>query len=117
MTAQPLTDVEIAQAHTLASIGEIAEKAGVSEDALIPYGKHMAKVDITQNPGNAPGKLVVVTGVSPTPAGEGKSTTLIGLTDALTKLGKTAMVALREPSLGPVTVSYRHLTLPTKRIV
>ena len=102
MTAQPLTDIEIAQAHTLAPIGEIAEKAGVSEDALIPYGKHMAKVDITQNPGNAPGKLVVVTGVSPTPAGEGKSTTLIGLTDALTKLGKNAMVALREPSLGPV---------------
>lgn len=102
MTAQPLTDVEIAQAHTLAPIGEIAEKAGVSEDALIPYGRHMAKVDITQNPGNAPGKLVVVTGVSPTPAGEGKSTTLIGLTDALAKLGKNAMVALREPSLGPV---------------
>ncbi|MGV0373358.1 formate--tetrahydrofolate ligase [Corynebacterium pilbarense] len=102
MTAQPLTDVEIAQAHTLAPIGEIAEKAGVSEDALIPYGKHMAKVDITQSPGNTPGKLVLVTGVSPTPAGEGKSTTLIGLTDALAKLGKNAMVALREPSLGPV---------------
>ena len=102
MTAQPLTDVEIAQAHTLAPISEIATKAGVSDDALIPYGKHMAKVDITQNPGNAPGKLVVVTGVSPTPAGEGKSTTLIGLTDALAKLGKNAMVALREPSLGPV---------------
>ena len=102
MTAQPLTDVEIAQAHTLAPIGEIAEKAGVSGDALIPYGKHMAKVDITQSPGNTPGKLVLVTGVSPTPAGEGKSTTLIGLTDALTKLGKNAMVALREPSLGPV---------------
>ena len=102
MTAQPLTDVEIAQAHTLAPISEIATKAGVSDDALIPYGKHMAKVDISQNPGNAPGKLVVVTGVSPTPAGEGKSTTLIGLTDALTKLGKNAMVALREPSLGPV---------------
>ncbi|MDK8880211.1 formate--tetrahydrofolate ligase [Corynebacterium sp. MSK008] len=102
MTAQPLTDVEIAQAHKLAPITEIAAKAGVSDDALIPYGKHMAKVDITQNPGNAPGKLVVVTGVSPTPAGEGKSTTLIGLTDALAKLGKNAMVALREPSLGPV---------------
>ena len=102
MTAQPLTDVEIAQAHTLAPISEIATKAGVSDDALIPYGKHMAKVDISQNPGNAPGKLVVVTGVSPTPAGEGKSTTLIGLTDALAKLGKNAMVALREPSLGPV---------------
>ena len=102
MTAQPLTDVEIAQAHTLAPISEIATKAGVSDDALIPYGKHMAKVDISQNPGHAPGKLVVVTGVSPTPAGEGKSTTLIGLTDALAKLGKNAMVALREPSLGPV---------------
>ena len=102
MTAQPLTDVEIAQAHELAPITEIAAKAGVSDDALIPYGKHMAKVDIAQNPGNAPGKLVVVTGVSPTPAGEGKSTTLIGLTDALAKLGKNAMVALREPSLGPV---------------
>ena len=102
MTAQPLTDVEIAQAHELAPITEIAAKAGVSDDALIPYGKHMAKVDIAQNPGNTPGKLVVVTGVSPTPAGEGKSTTLIGLTDALAKLGKNAMVALREPSLGPV---------------
>lgn len=102
MTAQPLTDVEIAQAHELAPITEIAEKAGVSDDALIPYGKHMAKVDITQNPGTTPGKLVLVTGVSPTPAGEGKSTTLIGLTDALAKLGKNAMVALREPSLGPV---------------
>lgn len=102
MTAQPLTDVEIAQAHSLAPITEIAAKAGVADDALIPYGKHMAKVDIAQNPGNTPGKLVVVTGVSPTPAGEGKSTTLIGLTDALAKLGKNAMVALREPSLGPV---------------
>lgn len=102
MTAQPLTDVEIAQAHQLAPIAEIASTAGVSDDALIPYGKYMAKVDITQAPSNTPGKLVVVTGVSPTPAGEGKSTVLIGLTDALAKLGKNAMVALREPSLGPV---------------
>ena len=102
MTAQPLTDVEIAQAHQLAPITDIATRAGVGEDALIPYGKHMAKVDITQVPAGNPGKLVVVTGVSPTPAGEGKSTTLIGLTDALAKLGQNAMVALREPSLGPV---------------
>ena len=102
MTAQPLTDVEIAQAHELAPIADIAAQAGVGEDALIPYGKHMAKVDITQVPSGNPGKLVVVTGVSPTPAGEGKSTTLIGLTDALAKLGQNAMVALREPSLGPV---------------
>lgn len=96
------SDVEIAQAHTLKPITEIAAKAGVAEDALIPYGKHMAKVDITQVPVGSPGKLVLVTGVSPTPAGEGKSTVLIGLTDALAKLGQNAMVALREPSLGPV---------------
>lgn len=63
------SDVEIAQAHTLKPITEIAAKAGVAEDALIPYGKHMAKVDITQVPAGSPGKLVLVTGVSPTSAG------------------------------------------------
>ena len=102
MTAQPSTDVEIAQAHELQPITAIAEKAGVADDALIPYGKYMAKVDITKSPNGKQGKLVLVTGVSPTPAGEGKSTMLIGLTDALSKLGHNAMVALREPSLGPV---------------
>ncbi|UBI08085.1 formate--tetrahydrofolate ligase [Corynebacterium coyleae] len=102
MTAQPLTDVEIAQAHELEPITDIAARAGVDEDALIPYGKYMAKVDINKTPEGKPGKLVLVTGVSPTPAGEGKSTMLIGLTDALAKLGHKAMVALREPSLGPV---------------
>ena len=102
MTAQPLTDVEIAQAHELEPITDIAARAGVDEDALIPYGKYMAKVDINKTPKDKPGKLVLVTGVSPTPAGEGKSTMLIGLTDALAKLGHKAMVALREPSLGPV---------------
>ena len=102
MTAQPLTDVEIAQAHELEPITDIAARAGVDEDALIPYGKYMAKVDINKTPKGKPGKLVLVTGVSPTPAGEGKSTMLIGLTDALAKLGHKAMVALREPSLGPV---------------
>ena len=96
------TDVEIAQAHTLEPITDIADRAGVSADALVPYGRYMAKVDITQVPDNNRGKLVLVTGVSPTPAGEGKSTTLIGLTDALARLGKKAIVALREPSLGPV---------------
>lgn len=100
--AQAKSDVEIAQAHELEPITAIAERAGVADDALVPYGKHMAKVDITQVPENTPGKLVVVTGVSPTPAGEGKSTVLIGLTDALTRLGQKAIVALREPSLGPV---------------
>ena len=102
MTAQPLTDVEIAQAHELEPITDIAARAGVDEDAIIPYGKYMAKVDINKTPKGKPGKLVLVTGVSPTPAGEGKSTMLIGLTDALAKLGHKAMVALREPSLGPV---------------
>ncbi|QYH19736.1 formate--tetrahydrofolate ligase [Corynebacterium aquatimens] len=101
-TQQPKSDAEIAQAHELRPIGEIAQRAGVADAALVPYGKHMAKVDITQVPEREPGKLVLVTGVSPTPAGEGKSTMLIGLTDALTRLGHNAMVALREPSLGPV---------------
>ncbi|MEX3504006.1 formate--tetrahydrofolate ligase [Corynebacterium sp. LK2510] len=96
------TDVEIAQAHTLEPVTDIAQRAGIADDALIPYGKYMAKVDITSAPSAAPGKLILVTGVSPTPAGEGKSTVLIGLTDAMAKLGKKAMVALREPSLGPV---------------
>ncbi|WP_115684620.1 formate--tetrahydrofolate ligase [Corynebacterium senegalense] len=96
------TDVEIAQAHSLEPITDIAAKAGVPGEALIPYGRHMAKVDTSHAEGAQPGKLVLVTGVSPTPAGEGKSTVLIGLTDAMARLGHNAMVALREPSLGPV---------------
>lgn len=102
MTKQP-SDVEIAQAHKLQDITEIAQKAGIPSDALIPHGSHKAKVDITKlDPNAKQGKLVLVTGVSPTPAGEGKSTVLIGLTDALDKIGKKAIVALREPSQGPV---------------
>ncbi|EFK53957.1 formate--tetrahydrofolate ligase [Corynebacterium genitalium ATCC 33030] len=102
----PTTDVAIAQAHTLEPIGDIAAKAGVPDGALIPYGRNMAKVDVSalQSAGrdHKNGKLILVTGVSPTPAGEGKSTVLIGLTDALAQQGHNAMVALREPSLGPV---------------
>lgn len=102
MTTQP-SDVEIAQAHKLQHITDIAQKAGIPSDALIPYGSYKAKVDLTKlDPNAKPGKLVLVTGVSPTPAGEGKSTVLIGLADALDKLGKKAIVALREPSQGPV---------------
>ena len=103
MTTQP-SDVEIAQAHNLLPIAEIAAKAGIPSDAVIPYGTTKAKVDITKvdYAKENQGKLVLVTGVSPTPAGEGKSTVLIGLTDALDKLGKKAIVALREPSQGPV---------------
>ena len=103
MTTQP-SDVEIAQAHHLQPITEIAAKAGIPADAVIPYGTTKAKVDITKVDYSKEnqGKLVLVTGVSPTPAGEGKSTVLIGLTDALDQLGKKAIVALREPSQGPV---------------
>ena len=103
MTTQP-SDVEIAQAHNLQPIAEIAAKAGIPEDAVIPFGSTKAKVDITKvdYAKDKRGKLVLVTGVSPTPAGEGKSTVLIGLTDALDQIGKKAIVALREPSQGPV---------------
>ncbi|MFW9195538.1 formate--tetrahydrofolate ligase [Corynebacterium striatum] len=98
-----LTDVEIAQAHHLEPITDIADRAGIPAEALIPYGNAKAKVDITKLDHSKPkGKLVLVTGVSPTPAGEGKSTTLIGLTDALSLLGHKAIVVLREPSQGPV---------------
>lgn len=97
------TDVDIAQAHTLEPIADIAERAGLPADALIPYGSTKAKVDLTKlDPTRPDGKLVLVTGVSPTPAGEGKSTVLIGLTDALKQLGKKSIVAIREPSQGPV---------------
>ncbi|WP_027004152.1 formate--tetrahydrofolate ligase [Corynebacterium halotolerans] len=103
MVSQALTDVDIAQAHTLEPITGIARRAGIPADAVIPYGTTKAKVDITRLPRDAPtGKLVLVTGVSPTPAGEGKSTVLIGLTDALTRAGKKAAVAIREPSQGPL---------------
>ena len=102
----PTSDVAIAQAHTLEPIGDIAAKAGVPDGALIPYGRNMAKVDVSAlqsaDRDHKNGKLILVTGVSPTPAGEGKSTVLIGLTDALAQQGHNAMVALREPSLGPV---------------
>ena len=102
MTTQP-SDVEIAQSHQLQPIADIAEKAGLPADALIPYGTTKVKVDITKlDHSREHGKLVLVTGVSPTPAGEGKSTVLIGLTDAIARLGKKAIVALREPSQGPV---------------
>ena len=101
--AQPLTDVAIAQAHALKPITEIADRAGIPRDAVVAYGRNKAKVDITRL-GNArpEGKLILVTGISPTPAGEGKSTVLIGLTDAMTRLGRKAAAALREPSQGPV---------------
>ena len=103
MAASENPDLKIAQAHTLKPITEIAEKAGIPEDALIPYGTNKAKVDMRkiQAP-DTPSKLVLVSALSPTPAGEGKSTTTVGLADAFTLKGKNTMVALREPSLGPI---------------
>lgn len=101
-SCQP-TDVEIAQSHQLEPIGTIAERAGIPADALITYGSRKAKVDINVSRDLKPdAKLVLVTAMSPTPAGEGKSTVLIGLADALAQAGKRTMVAMREPSLGPV---------------
>ncbi|WP_144183138.1 formate--tetrahydrofolate ligase [Elioraea rosea] len=96
------SDLEIARAATLRPIGEIAERAGVPDEALSPFGKYKAKVAleaVVNRP--ARGKLVLVTGINPTPAGEGKTTTTVGLTDALRRIGVRAMAALREPSLGP----------------
>lgn len=99
------TDIEIAQSVTLKPITEIVEKVGISFDNIELYGKYKAKLSfdkINAVKDNAPGKLILVTAINPTPAGEGKSTITIGLADALSKIGKKTMIALREPSLGPV---------------
>ena len=99
-----LTDIEIAQAATPLPITEVAEKAGVDTGHLIPYGFDKAKVDysLLSEPTDHKAKLVLVTAINPTPAGEGKTTTTIGLADALQLRGVKSAVALREPSLGPV---------------
>ena len=98
------TDIEIARVATLQPIATIAAKAGIPSEALNPYGKYIAKIDTHAIPGfqaQADGKLILVTAISPTPAGEGKTTTTVGLGDGLSRIGKRAMIALREPSLGP----------------
>lgn len=98
------TDLEIARAATLQPIADIAAKAGIAPDNLLPYGNDKAKLkaDFVQSLKDRPdGKLILVTAISPTPAGEGKTTTSIGLGDGLCQLGKKALIALREPSLGP----------------
>ena len=98
------SDIEIAQETTMAPITEIAEKAGIDEKYLEQYGKYKAKIDYNLlKESDAPdGKLILVTAINPTPAGEGKTTTTVGLADGMQRLGKKVMVALREPSLGPV---------------
>src|SRR6187399_3778266 len=100
-----LSDIEIAQAAKMQRITQVAEKLGIPEDQLVPYGHYKAKVsleyiDTLKSKKN--GKLILVTAMSPTPAGEGKTTTTVGLGDALNKIGKKAVICLREPSLGPV---------------
>ena len=99
-----LTDIEIAQAATPEKITVIAERAGVPEKYLEQYGNYKAKVDynLLTDEAHTPGKLVLVTAINPTPAGEGKTTTTVGLADAMRRIGKNTLVALREPSLGPV---------------
>ena len=99
-----LTDIEIAQSVTPRFIGEIAEKAGIPEEYLELYGRNKAKIDLSlmKDSPKKDGKLILVTAMTPTPAGEGKTTTTIGLADGLARIGKNVVVALREPSLGPV---------------
>ena len=100
-----LTDIEIAQQSDIRPIKEIAAKLNISEDELEYYGKYKAKLSedlICRTANNKDGKLILVTAINPTPAGEGKTTTSVGLGDALSKIGKKTVIALREPSLGPV---------------
>tara|TARA_B110000967_G_scaffold208366_1_gene260305 strand:- start:704 stop:2377 length:1674 start_codon:yes stop_codon:yes gene_type:complete len=99
------TDIEIAQSATLEKINIIAEKLNIPQESLEPYGHYKAKISmdfIKSLESKEDGKLILVTAISPTPAGEGKTTTSVGLGDALNKIGKKALVTIREPSLGPV---------------
>jgi formate--tetrahydrofolate ligase len=101
----PLSDIEIAQQAKMQRITKVAEKLGIPEDELVPYGHYKAKISLAYVDSLAQkkdGKLILVTAISPTPAGEGKTTTTVGLGDALNKIGKKAVICLREPSLGPV---------------
>ena len=97
------TDIEIAQEAKLLHVGEIAARAGLTQDEIEYYGNYKAKIALSPEKANKrDGKLILVTAITPTPAGEGKTTTTIGLADGLRRLGKNCVVALREPSLGPV---------------
>lgn len=99
------SDIEIAQSATVLPIQEIAAKLGIANDDLIPYGHDKAKIRLSaaqRYAANRTGKLILMTAISPTPAGEGKTTTTVGLTDALNRLGHSTIACLREPSMGPV---------------
>jgi len=96
------SDIEISRAAAIRPISTIADRAGLPVDAIEPYGHYKAKIDTTRlQPADAKGRLILVTAISPTPAGEGKTTTSVGLADALNLIGKRTMLCLREPSLGP----------------
>ena len=98
-----MTDIEIAQSVQMKHISEIAQTAGIPQKYLEQYGNYKAKIDLAAlNEGGKDGKLILVTAITPTAAGEGKTTTTIGLADGMRRIGKNTMVALREPSLGPV---------------
>ena len=100
-----MTDIEIAQLSKMKSISEIAKGLGLTEDDYEQYGKYKAKLELSvleQNKDKKDGKLILVTAITPTPAGEGKSTVSVGLTQAFNKYGYSSIAALREPSLGPV---------------
>ncbi|MEI6250227.1 MAG: formate--tetrahydrofolate ligase [Actinomycetes bacterium] len=100
-----MSDIEIAQGATMLPINQIGEKLGIPAEALEPYGHYKAKISLeylSKLPERPNAKLILVTAISPTPAGEGKTTTTVGLGDGLTRIGKNALVCLREPSLGPV---------------
>ncbi len=104
MTNKVPSDIEIAQAADALPIGEIAARLNIPDDALSPYGRTKAKIDlhhVNSLQDKPDGKLILVTAITPTPAGEGKTTTSVGLTDGLNRIGKNALVCLREPSLGP----------------
>ena len=98
------SDIEIAQSTKMKNILEITKEAGIDESYVEQYGNYKAKIDLSllDNLNRENGKLILVTAINPTPAGEGKTTTTIGIADALRRIGKKAMLALREPSLGPV---------------
>ncbi len=98
----PLTDIEIARKASLSDINDIANKVQIPQEAVIKYGNYMAKIDPKKIGSRSKGKLILVTAVNPTPAGEGKTTTSVGLADGLSLIGKKTVLALREPSLGPV---------------
>jgi formate--tetrahydrofolate ligase len=97
-----MDDLAFARAATLQPIEDIADRAGIPRDAIEPYGRHIAKVDVSKLPVGARARLVLVSAMSPTPAGEGKTTMSVGLADAIARTGRRVIVALREPSLGPV---------------